>query len=385
MRFHVLSLPHTQTTNKYISCAYTSKAKNFCNMMSSLGHEVFLYASEDNEAECTELITIASREDQQRWFGDFDYHNKFYPITWAGTEPHWTESNAKAIEEIGKRIQQKDFICVIAGWCQKPIADAFPNHITVEYGIGYTGVFSNFKVFESYAHMHWVYGNQKSDDGKFYDCVIPNYFNPNDFEYRAEPDDYYFWMGRFIERKGPEIAVEVTKRLGAKLIMAGQGVERQTVDSDGIRTLHGDGLTLSGRHIEHIGHVGVEQRAKLLAGAKAVFMPTTYLEPFGGVSIEALMSGTPVIATDFGVFTETIPHEVVGYRFRTIGEATQFASDEYLNKLNRGSIREYAINNFSLDRVRYLYQDYFDQLSTLWEKGFYTTKGTSHDRYTRYL
>ena len=56
-------------------------------MMSSLNHEVFLYASEDNEAECTELITIASKEDQQRWFGNYDYHNKFYPITWGGNEP----------------------------------------------------------------------------------------------------------------------------------------------------------------------------------------------------------------------------------------------------------------------------------------------------------
>ena len=153
------------------------------------------------------MITIASKEDQQRWFGNYDYHNKFYPITWGGNEPHWTESNAKAIEEINKRIQPRDFICVIAGWCQKPVADAFPNHINVEYGIGYTGVFADFKVFESYAHMHWVYGKQNDDNGKFFDCVIPNYFDPNDFEYRSEPDDYYFWTVSYTHLEERDLSV----------------------------------------------------------------------------------------------------------------------------------------------------------------------------------
>jgi len=274
---------------------------------------------------------------------------------------------------------------VIAGWCQKPVTDAFPGHLGVEYGIGYTGVYSDYKVFESYAHMHWVYGNLKDDNGKFFDCVIPNYFNPNEFTFRAKPDDYYLWLGRFIERKGPEIAVEVTRRLGKKLIMAGQGVQSNTTEG-GVTTLVGDnGFTLTGNHITHIGHVGVSERAKLLAGAKATFMATTYLEPFGGVSIESMFSGTPVIATDFGAFPENVIHGVSGYRFRTIGEAVQFSSDEMLNKLDRDGIRSYAMNNFSMDVVRFRYQDYFEQLYTLWEEGFYSTKETSADRYTRYL
>ena len=97
------------------------------------------------------------------------------------------------------------------------------------------------------------------------------------------------------------------------------------------------------------------------------------------------MAGTPVIATDFGVFSETIIHGLVGYRARTIGEFTQFASDESLAALDRSSIREYAISNFSVDRVKYLYDDYFTQLMTLWEDGFYTTQTTSKDRYARFI
>lgn len=390
MRFHVLSLPHTQSTKDYIACAYTQKALNFCNMMTSLGHEVILYASEDNDANVTELVTIASKDDQLRWFGQHDYHKNFFNITWGPSDTHWVESNNNAIREIGKRIEKKDFICVIAGLCQKQIADAFPQHMTVEYGIGYTGVFAPFKVFESYAHMHWVYGAQHNDNGVFYDAVIPNYFDPADFTPSYEMGEYYLWMGRFISRKGPEIAVEATRRLGAPLIMAGQGVSNSLTvanpfTKNGETVLQGDGIQVRGDHITHIGHVGVSERAKLMAGAKATFMATTYLEPFGGVSIESMLSGTPVIATDFGAFVENVPHGIAGYRFRTVGEATQFASEESLRRLNRRAIRDYAERNFSLDAIAWRYEDYFNQLQGLWGKGFYSYDTTSPNRYERWL
>ncbi len=73
MRFHVVNLPHTQTTKEFLPCAYTQKVRNFCRMMMSLGHEVFLYGSEENDAPCTEFITCI-RKDEQRpndWRKDF--------------------------------------------------------------------------------------------------------------------------------------------------------------------------------------------------------------------------------------------------------------------------------------------------------------------------
>lgn len=378
--FHVLSLPHTQTTLDYEACAYTSKVRKFCNMMKSLGHTVYLYASEDNDAECDELITVSSKKDQSKWFGDNDFKKNFFNITWKGDEDHWKETNKNTIKEIGKRIKSKDFICVIAGNCQKPIADAFPKNMSVEFGIGYSGVFSKYRVFESYAWMHYIYGNLNDDNGHFYDTVIPNYFEPDNFPFKAKKDDYFLFLGRFTKRKGPEIAAEVTKRIGAKLIMAGQGVK----SIEGNKII-GDDLIIEGDHIEHIGHADVKKRGELLSGAKAVFMPTTYLEPFGGVSIESLLCGTPVISTDFGVFPENIKHGEHGYRFRTIGEAVWAANN--LDRLDNKLIHDYAVENFSVERIKYLYEAYFEQLLTLWSDGFYSEwdRGVSmFNRYQRY-
>jgi hypothetical protein len=89
--------------------------------------------------------------------------------------------NQKAIEEIGKRIGQKDFICIIAGRCQEMITHAFPGHVSVEWGIGYSGIFAKYRVFESYAWMHHLHGVLKSDDMRYFDAVIPNSFRISDF------------------------------------------------------------------------------------------------------------------------------------------------------------------------------------------------------------
>jgi glycosyltransferase involved in cell wall biosynthesis len=273
--------------------------------------------------------------------------------------------NDNCIKEIGKRIRPRDFICLIGGNCQKPVADAFPQNMSVEFGIGYTGVFSQYKVFESYAWMHHVYGLQKNGNGNSYDTVIPNYFDPEDFPYSEEKDDYYLFIGRLISRKGPHVAHEVCKRLGAKLILAGQGV---TKNKDG--TIASTEIALEGGDVEHVGTVDVKQRGELMSRAKAVFVQTQYIGPFEGVHAEAMMCGTPVITTDWGVFAETVLDGYVGFRTRTLGEAIWAAQN--VDSLHNDAIRQYAIDRFSLHNVKHRYQDYFKQLLGLWDEGWYT-------------
>ena len=350
MRFHVAALPHTCTTTEYISCAYTAKVINFCRMMKDRGHTVFLYGGEQNEAPCDEHIVCVSEADRAAHVGD----KHFTSASFDYNLPFWVNANNRVVEEIKKRANQKDFICIIGGYAQKQIADALPNMISVEFGVGYGGSFSKYRVFESYAWMHLCYGAARGGDphgvdGQWWDTVIPGYLDPAQFPYSEEKDDYYLFIGRLIDRKGYRIAADVCFDLGKKLVVAGQGDPPLGC--------------------EYVGVVGPEKRGKLMSRAKAVFVPTIYVEPFGNVNIEAQACGTPVITTDWGAFTETVEHGITGYRCRTFGEFKRAAQD--VEKLNTAAIRNRAVSLYSLDVIGEKYETYFQRLLHLWDKGWY--------------
>lgn len=382
--FHVVALPHTQTSHEYSACAYTAKLIKFCTMMKGLGHRVFIYGSEDNDAPCDELVTVITKEEQRRLFGSYDHRKHFFRVDWDAESAHWTLANLRTVAAMRDRIGPRDFVCLTTGTPQKPVADAFPAHQTVEYGIGYKGTFAKYRVFESYSWMQYVYGwhdglTRGDSDGSFYDCVIPNYFDEADFPFSEDQDDYFLFLGRLVARKGAQIAVDATREVGARLLMAGQGCLHQEPGK-----VVSQEATFLGDHIEHVGFADRARRAELMSRARAVFMPTTYVEPFGGVSIEAMMCGVPVIATDWGAFPENIIHGVTGYRFRTLGEAVWAANN--VGSLDRKQIRRYAQSNFSLDRCAQQYQAYFDQLADLWGDGWYSKRDsgvTAHNRYGR--
>lgn len=350
MRFHVAALPHTCTTVDYLSCAYTAKTINFCRMMIGRGHDVFLYAGEKNEAPCTEHICCVSEHDRSAHVGG----GHFTSASFDYKLPFWVNANAKMASEISKRAGPKDFVCVIGGYAQKPISDALPNMITVEFGVGYPGTFSKYRVFESYAWMHMVYGAAHPNaagnaDGNWWDVVIPGYLDPAMFPFSAEKDDYYLFIGRLIDRKGYRIAADVCFDIGAKLVVAGQGTPPVGT--------------------EYVGVVGPEERGRLMSRAKAVFVPTIYIEPFGNVNVEAQACGTPVITTDWGAFTETVEDGVTGFRCRTFGDFKRAALAA--PQLDPHAIRDRAVAKYSLGTISKKYEEYFTRLMHLWDKGWY--------------
>jgi hypothetical protein len=194
MRFHVVALPHTRTAMSHSACAFTMKILHFCQMMSGLGHEVFHYGVEGSEVrDCTvEDIPVMSTAEQEGFFGKYD-PNALYEVDWSGRASYWDLLNSRAAAEINRRKQPGDFVCVIMGTLNLALANAVGNDVMmVEYGIGYNGTFAKYRVFESYAHMHKIWGAQGGydPDGRFYDVVIPNYLNPDDYPLQATKGDY---------------------------------------------------------------------------------------------------------------------------------------------------------------------------------------------------
>jgi glycosyltransferase involved in cell wall biosynthesis len=368
-RFHVLSLPHTVTTPEYNACAYTMKVLKFCKMMRARGHYIIHYGHKDSVVDANEHVTLLDNDDLLKAYGSYNWRKEFFK--------HNVNDYANTkFQEIGtvevlKRLsggelrnpedKRKDFVLAFWGIGHKKICDAAKatnKAFICEPGIGYSGSFMDFRVFESYAWMHTTYGAQKISNPSWYQCVIPNYFDPEEFHYSPIKSDYYLCLGRINTCKGVHIAIQAAKKLGVTLVLAGQGDIRKDL---GIQDIP--------ENIIYYGYADVEARKRLMAYAKGFILLSSYIEPFGGAVVEALMSGTPVICPDWGVFNETVPHGLVGYRVRTFDQICWAIKN--ISNINPANCRDWAMNNYSLKKVGKMYETYFIQLADVWEKGWY--------------
>jgi glycosyltransferase involved in cell wall biosynthesis len=208
-----------------------------------------------------------------------------------------------------------------------------------------------------------VYGKQGIEDGRWYDTVIPNYFDPDELPFSRENDGDLLYVGRLIARKGVHVAAQIAEACGRKLLVAGPGC---VASEDGLIVM-GEGV-ISGP-IEYIGVLGPEERAQAMGRAAVLLAPTGYIEPFGGVAVEAMMCGTPVVATPWGAFTETVRPGVSGELFHTLQEGVDAV--ELSATFDRLTVRDYAEERYSLDAVAPLYERWFSRLETLWAAGWY--------------
>lgn len=368
---HVLSFPHTQTTSAYATCAYTQRVIKFCKMKYGGDRRVILYGPEINEASCDEHVVVVPEERRRRWFGDHDENDiNRGGFDWDDpSRPWWSETNARTIGEIRQRMEPTDILCITAGEAQRIIADAIPELTVAEIMVGYMGIIRDranaFAAFETHSHRHLVYGRWGMTVARPYDTVIPNQFDPDELPY-GDGGDYLLYVGRMIGQKGIVEAGQIAEAVGMPLVMAGPG---------GIETDEGifaEGFMVKSPHLTYLGAVGVEERAALMGAAAAVIVPTLYCEPFGGVVCEAMMCGSPVLTTDWGAFTETVDEGITGFRFNTLQQAVDLLPD--VISLDRRTVRERALERFSLDAVRPRYEEWLERLDGLWTGGWHALR-----------
>jgi glycosyltransferase involved in cell wall biosynthesis len=350
-RFHVLGIPHTISASEYTVCAFTQKVVRLCAMLKARGHYVIHYGHKDSQVACDEHVSVTNDDVLRQVYGNHDWRTQGFP-PFAIEDGVYQAFNANTIAAISRRKQPGDFLLATFGAGHHVVCGAHQDMVVCEPGIGYPGgQFAPFKVFESYAILHAFYGMGKiahMDNSFWYDVVIPNYFDLDDFEYSNEKEDYFLFLGRIGPGKGVHIAMQVAEATNSKLVIAGFG------SIDGMSTRTSRPIA---EYVDCVGVAGVEKRKKLMAKAKGMILPSTYLEPFCGVHVEAMLSGTPVITTDWGAFAEYNLHGVTGYRCRTFEQFVWAAKN--IGDIQPAACRDWAAKNFSMERVGAMYDEFF--------------------------
>jgi glycosyltransferase involved in cell wall biosynthesis len=149
-------------------------------------------------------------------------------------------------------------------------------------------------------------------------------------------------LGRIHPDKGTAEAIEIARRARRRLIIAGI-VQDQNYFAERVRPY------LDDDRVSYLGSVGPAERAQVLGSAVALLHPIAFAEPFGLSVVEAMATGTPVIAYPLGSMPEIVDDGVTGF---LVGDAAAAAAAvPAAASLDRAQIRSVAERRFSVERM----------------------------------
>jgi glycosyltransferase involved in cell wall biosynthesis len=160
------------------------------------------------------------------------------------------------------------------------------------------------------------------------------------FAFRAQPDDYLLFLGRFTQGKGVLQAIEIARRVDMRLILA-------AAEDDYYR--ENIAPHVDGRRIVYYGEADFDAKVQLYGGARALLYPIQAREPFGLVLAEAMACGTPVAALDRGAVREVVDAGVTGIVYADLEEMVHGLSRVFA--LDRRAVRDRAVARFGVDRM----------------------------------
>jgi glycosyltransferase involved in cell wall biosynthesis len=155
---------------------------------------------------------------------------------------------------------------------------------------------------------------------------------------------YASFLGRMSPEKGPRQAALIARAAGVPIRMAAklrEPAEREYFDAEVKPLLCSD--------VEFLGELGYAEKLELMGGSFALVNPIQWAEPFGLVMVEALATGTPVVATPLGSAPELVDDGITGY-LRT-GCSALAAALLAAAQLDRSTCRAVASHRFSSERM----------------------------------
>lgn len=257
-------------------------------------------------------------------------------------------ANAGQFDVVHIYTNEEDTALPFAQFCTVPVV--FTHHDPFNFLVRYKSIFPKYK------HLNWISMSYAQRAGMPSDTNwVGNVYHGLDmaqWQPRTSGDsDYVAYLGRIVEPKGVHHAITAVKKYNEtaakplKLKIAGKHYAGHSKDSYWQEVIEPQ----LGGDIEYVGHIA-DHRAKndFLAGAKALIVPSTFSEPFGMVTIEALASGTPVIGSHSGATPEIINEGRTGFVVEPDEIATALAK---IDTIDRAACRQDAEARFTLERM----------------------------------
>ncbi|MFO8038883.1 MAG: glycosyltransferase family 4 protein [Sodalinema sp.] len=294
------------------------------------GHQVTLFASGDSQtlAELDSVCPQALRLDP----------NVIEPAIY----------DVLQYKRVLDRADEFDMIHFHTGYSALPYAEMLTTPVVHTLHNGFT--LENQEVFRQYGHQTYISisdAQQQRVPELNFVRTVHNGIAIEDYPFITKPADdppYLAFLGRLSPEKGPHLAIEIAKRTGWTLKMAGKidAVDRRYFTEKIAPHLDGD-------QIQYHGELSHHDKVNLLGYATATLFPITWDEPFGLVMIESMCTGTPVIAWSRGAVPEIIAQGTTGFICHSLDEMVAAVSQ--VKPLNRQHSRDLVSRSFSVSSM----------------------------------
>ena len=181
-------------------------------------------------------------------------------------------------------------------------------------------------------------------------AVVHNAVDPDAVAFSAVKGDYLLVLARITPDKGQRTAIEVSRRAGMPLVLAG----KLDPDDEAQEYFEMEVQPHLGQGVRWVPNVEGEEKKQLLAGARAMLFPIEWNEPFGLAMVEAMASGTPVIAFPRGAAREVVEPGVTGFLARDAAEMVELVSR--VEEIDPERCRQRALDRFSPGRMAVGYE-----------------------------
>lgn len=175
-----------------------------------------------------------------------------------------------------------------------------------------------------------------------YAATVHHGIDLGQFTFQEKPGDALVFMGRIHPDKGADDAIEIARRAGLPLRMAGIIQDRDYFERRVAPWIDGD-------RVVFLGSVGPQDRDRLLGEARALLHPIAFDEPFGLAVVEAMATGTPVIAYARGSMPEIVRDGENGFLVGSLDEAVGAVG--MLDEVPRARCRAIVEERFSVERM----------------------------------